>query len=103
MLGWVDYQASLCPKCGNPKLEAWHWDNDGEYEVVDEYECHACAALERHLNPDNPLPAVHPIVKYTRDPDKALPPFTKPGSGKPQPHRTATTAPAPVAEDDGAL
>lgn len=31
--------------CGHPKETAWHPDNEGWFEVVEEITCHGCTAL----------------------------------------------------------
>lgn len=43
LLALADYEASLCPGCGEPKHEAWHSELDGFYEG-DRLVCHACTA-----------------------------------------------------------
>lgn len=44
MLALVEYEASLCPGCGQPKDHAWHPDMEGWFDEV-EFTCHSCAAI----------------------------------------------------------
>lgn len=79
MLAYAEYKNTLCPGCGHPKDTAWHPDNDGFFEVVREYVCHACAAIDAHgLDPEHrPPPRPHLVVADTRDYDeRPLPPLS---------------------------
>ena len=42
---WADYQASLCPGCGNPQSECMSEAMDGAYDAVPMH-CFACAARD---------------------------------------------------------
>lgn len=75
MLAREIYLSSLCPRCGQPKDQAWHPDNDGWFEVTATFECHACTALARESNAEAEPVAFH-AVTYTRDEEKnPLPPM----------------------------
>ena len=45
LLALADYEATLCPGCGEPKQHAWHSDLDGWYEP-EQLVCHACTAQQ---------------------------------------------------------
>lgn len=62
MLAYEQYLATLCPKCRHPKATAWHFDNEGEFEVVEQYTCHPCT-----LQVDGPEPVQFVSVADTRD------------------------------------
>jgi hypothetical protein len=42
-LALEEFEAGLCPGCGQPKRRAWHPKMRGWYEV-DEFDCAGCAA-----------------------------------------------------------
>ena len=93
MLAWDMHQQSLCPGCSEPKETAWHWDNDGWFDVVDPITCHVCTVRRRHgaEDPDT-VPAVEylPVV-YTRNHDDR----PLPGSWLQRPATDTTAAPPP--------
>lgn len=55
VLAYKRYLDSLCPgRCGEPIEKAWHWDNEGWYEVdaEDDYTtCWACTAIAQSEDP----------------------------------------------------
>lgn len=91
VMAYRRYQATLC-RCGEPKERAWHWDNEGWYEVdpdEDFLTCHACTALARAENPEAD-PVRYPVrLRNDRDyAEKPLPPFDL-GELSRQPSRTS--------------
>ncbi|WP_193613164.1 hypothetical protein [Nocardioides lijunqiniae] len=66
MLAYEDHLATLCPGCGHPKATAWHFDNEGEFEVVEQYTCHPCTAMKGQ--DDGPTqPVLFASVRDTRN------------------------------------
>lgn len=92
VLAYRMYRDTLC-RCGEPKATAWHWDNEGFYEVDEDEDfvtCHACTALEQSANPDAD-PVRYPVnLRYTRT--RPLPPFdpTAPISRAPIPSKSTS-------------
>lgn len=66
LLAYEIHLASLCPKCGHPKDTAWHFDNEGEFEVAEQYTCHPCTVMAGQG--DGPTEPVQFLsVRDTRD------------------------------------
>ena len=66
MIAWRQYQAGLCPGCGQPKELAWHPENEGWYDAAG-IVCHACTAKEQAQNPKADPTRYHALL-YTRGP-----------------------------------
>lgn len=77
LLAYASFKQTLCPGCGQPKKTAWHPDNEGFFEVVEEIVCHACTAIENHgVEPEHHTTRPHLVVQDTRDyTERPLPPL----------------------------
>ena len=76
MLAWVEYRGGLHEPCGHPTETAFHPDNDGWFQKVGEYTCHACTAAKEPEDDGTRKPVTIPIVVDTRDYEKRpLPPW----------------------------
>lgn len=85
VLAYRLWKTTMCPRCGEPKAHAWHWDNEGFYELDEDHEitCWSCTAIQG----DSEKPVTFPRVLYTRDLDaRPLPPFEMP-AGPRNPNR----------------
>lgn len=67
MLAYRVYKATLCPGCGHPKETAWHFDNEGEFEVKARYTCHPCTVKNTPGDGRSVDPVDYVVVLDARD------------------------------------
>lgn len=76
LLGFAEYEESLCPGCKTPIAEAWHSETDGWWDA-NQYVCHPCTARARA--DDQPgresKPVAYTFVHSTLPAGRVLPPF----------------------------
>lgn len=94
LLAYEQHKATLCPGCGHPKATAWHFDNEGEFEVGTSYTCHPCTVKHDPGDGSNVQPVTYAGVIDTRDyAANPLPghytDFGSPDFAHPSPARTA--------------
>jgi hypothetical protein len=86
MLALAQYEATLCPGCGNPKDLAWHHDTASAWEVTSAV-CHPCTArrldgtevvyqITNLLMPDAAITDLEPFEWGTTTTEPKPPPST---------------------------
>lgn len=76
----TEYEASLCPDCGQPKHRAYNPDINGFYDVV-EVQCQGCQAVHEYvagnkdLTPDVKVAVVDTYDERELGPLRPMPPL----------------------------